>query len=104
MPVIGGTFSGGFDRRRFATLELFRGLAQRNKGRKTSYFDAPARPQMRRDNPGRTPEAEARSFFSAQVFFRVEHFGGSIGETIDMPQQHRHVVLAEPFQQARIAL
>src|SRR5713101_8640999 len=68
MPVIGGAFSGGFDRRRFATLELFRGLAQRNKGGKTSYLDAPARPQMRRDNSGRTPEVEARSFFQLKSF------------------------------------
>src|SRR5882762_6324900 len=59
MPVIGGAFSGGFDRRRFVTLELFRGLAQRNKGRKTSYFDGPIRPDERRDNPGTPPEVEA---------------------------------------------
>jgi hypothetical protein len=50
MPVIGGAFSCGFDRHRFVTLELFRGLAQRNKGRKTSYLDGPARPQMRRED------------------------------------------------------
>jgi hypothetical protein len=52
MPVIGGAFSGGVDRRRFVTLELFRGLAQRNKGRKTSYVDGVRRPRMRRENSG----------------------------------------------------
>src|ERR1700682_6691683 len=68
MPVIGGAFSGVWDRRRFFTLELFRGLAQRNKGRKTSYFDGPARPHKRRDTPGRPPEVEPRSFSQLRSF------------------------------------
>lgn len=42
MPVIGATFSRGCSdgARGFADLELFFGLAQRNRGRKTTYFDA----------------------------------------------------------------
>jgi hypothetical protein len=42
MPVIGATFSRGCSDgdRGFADLELFFGLAQRNRGRKTTYFDA----------------------------------------------------------------
>src|ERR1700730_8146792 len=84
MPVIGGAFSDGLDRRRFVTLELFRGLAQRNKGRKTSYFDGPARPCEGRDNPGRPPEIEPRSFsqlrsFSASSILAAVWFRRSIG-------------------------
>jgi hypothetical protein len=42
MPVIGVTFSRGCSdgARGFVDLELFVGLAQRNRGRKTTYFDA----------------------------------------------------------------
>src|SRR5580704_11418075 len=41
MPVIGRDLSPRHRMgRRFGTLELFRGLAQRTKGRKTSYLDA----------------------------------------------------------------
>src|SRR6266478_6418644 len=68
MPVIGGAFSGGLDRRRFVTLELFRGLAQRNKGRKTSYLDGPAQPYARRDNPERPPGVEPRSSSQLRSF------------------------------------
>src|ERR1700730_16217979 len=39
MPVIGGAFSCGFSHPQIRKWEQFRGLAQRNKGRKTSYFD-----------------------------------------------------------------
>jgi hypothetical protein len=46
MPVIGAAFSCGTDGRRFVKLELFRGLAQRNNGRKTSYFDGSPVPEF----------------------------------------------------------
>jgi hypothetical protein len=61
MPDIGGAFSGGLDRRRFVTLELCRGLAQRNKARKTSYFDAPSGPLTLRESPNTSlPGASGR--------------------------------------------
>jgi hypothetical protein len=53
MPVIGGAFSCGFGGPQIRYIGIIRGLAQRNKGRKTSYFDGSRRSHMRRDNPGR---------------------------------------------------
>jgi hypothetical protein len=49
MPVIGATFFRGFGPpqiRRFGIIQ--RGLAQRTKGRKTSYFDVIRRPGKRK--------------------------------------------------------
>jgi len=48
----------------FVTLELFRGLAQRNKGARQAILTALPGPKC----GGRTPEAEARSFFSSSSF------------------------------------
>jgi hypothetical protein len=39
MPFIGETFSCGCLCPQIRELQWFRGLAQRNKGRKTSYID-----------------------------------------------------------------
>jgi hypothetical protein len=45
MPVIGyDLFSAVFGNPQIRSLELFRGLAQRTKGRKTSYLDGAAGP------------------------------------------------------------
>jgi len=87
MPVIGDPFSCGFDGRRFVTLELFRGLAQRNNGRKTSYFDGVRRRNVLRDNsatPGCVeapttisppPGGEDRAAVGRRISLGVERFG-----------------------------
>jgi hypothetical protein len=48
MPVIGGAlFCCGHRGPQIRSLELFRGLAQRTKGRKTRYLDALSSPARR---------------------------------------------------------
>src|SRR5258708_28367307 len=39
MPFIGDPYPAAFSPRRFVNIGIVRGLAQRNKGRKTSYLD-----------------------------------------------------------------
>jgi hypothetical protein len=53
MPVIGVPFSCGYGRPQIRYIGIIRGLAQRNKGRKTSYFYGASHPHGRRENSSR---------------------------------------------------
>jgi len=53
MPVIGVPFSCGYGRPQIRYIGIIRGLAQRNKGRKTSYFYGSAHPRGKRENSSR---------------------------------------------------
>jgi hypothetical protein len=39
-----------------------------------------------------------------EIFLGFEHFGGRVGQPVDVPQQHRHFGHVELFQQALIGL
>src|SRR4029453_15292933 len=102
MPVIGGAFSCGFRRAADSLIGIILGLAQRNKGRKTSRPDVYTRP--RRD--GRTPKSvaflprltnaprPARCRISVQILLVREHLGSRVGQPIDLVEQHLEFVLA----------
>jgi hypothetical protein len=102
MPVIGGAFSCGFRRAADSLIGIILGLAQRNRGRKTSHLDVSARPW----HVGRTRKSVAflprpttvgpaeRTAVSAQILLVREHLGGGVGQAIDLVEQHVEVVLA----------
>jgi hypothetical protein len=56
MPVIGVPFSCGYGRPQIRYIGIIRGLAQRNKGRKTSYFYSSAHLHGGRETPEHRPE------------------------------------------------
>jgi hypothetical protein len=59
MPVIGVPFSCGYGRPQIRYIGIIRGLAQRNKGRKTSYFYSSAHLHGGRENSGTPAGASA---------------------------------------------
>lgn len=116
MPFIGGAFSRGSDSRRFADWNYSYGLAQRNRGRKTSSLDAPGR----RLSAGTTRKSGAQPLSptcagvdcpcpkfgpspSAQILLGGEHLGGGRRQAIDLPEQHVQIFLAERFQEPPVA-
>jgi hypothetical protein len=92
MPVIGDAFSCGFRRAADSLIGIILGLAQRNKGRKTSHLDVSARPWR----VGRTRKSvaflprltnarrAARCRISVQILFIREHLGSRAGQAIDL--------------------
>jgi len=102
MPVIGGAFSCGFRRAADSLIGIILGLAQRNRGRKTSHLDASARPcrvGRRRKSVAFLPRSVAagpaeRAAVSAQLLLIREHLGSGVGQAIDLVEQHHELVLA----------
>src|SRR5215207_8367525 len=102
MPVIGGAFSCGFRRAADSLIGIILGLAQRNRGRKTSHLDASARPcrvGRRRKSVAFLPRSASagpaeRAAISAQLLLVREHLGGGVGQAIDLVEQHHELVLA----------
>jgi hypothetical protein len=83
-------------------IGIILGLAQRNRGRKTSHLDVSARPWR----VGRTLKSvaflplltnarrAARCRISVQILLVREHLSGGVGQAIDLVEQHVEVVLA----------
>jgi hypothetical protein len=100
MPVIGGAFSRGFQRAADSLIGIILGLAQRNRGRKTSRLNVPARPWR----VGRTRKSvaflprltnarrPARCRISVQILLVCEHLGGGVGQAIDLVEQSVELV------------
>jgi hypothetical protein len=90
-------------------IGIILGLAQRNRGRKTSPLDGFACPWR----IGRTRKSvaflprptnarrAARCRISVQILFVREHLGSRIGQAIDLVEEHLELVLAELFQEPR---
>src|SRR2546423_7314976 len=106
MPVIGDAFSCGFRSAADSLIGIILGLAQRNRGRKTSHLDVSPRPWR----VGRTRKSVAflprptavgpteRAAISAQVLLVREHLGSRVGQPIDLVNEHLELILAELFQ------